>query len=409
MRLWVAALLIGLVVQPAVATTYQTPSDFGVTCLDLATGAVVWHTPGTLLPPEIRVVDDVVVASENPQIAGKAIKTMVMSAGDGKVLKRRAPAGGTKALAALPQQLVDDHRRTLGYQYGGTDALATAETTFLALDWYVDDLAVWGHLALFSFAQPVRSGGELYAWDLDAGKLAWVFHAADHVKDLPSTAPTYFRVDGDRVLVSSDEHLFAIDAATGAMVWKTDLPRQTIRVYDSPWTTFARHGDLVIARVYEQLFAVRATDGALAWSFASGQLSTPWPTIAGNRVFIASRTGGIQMTSTSITRHITHPPSAVVVTRDRAGTVKLEVRDRRDLPAGTTLWGTLNRPPLPPVRSRPIRSILELSAQRAISLDLTTVLSRPGTVWVQFDSLGGTATVKVADKTVATLEIPDSL
>lgn len=403
--------MIALVIQPALATTYQTPSDFGVTCLDLKTGNVVWQTPGTLLPPEVRVVGDLVVATENPMFAGTKPRTIVMSAADGKVLHRHPPSGGTKTLPALPEQLRDDHQRTLGFKIGGTDALATADgkTTFLALDWYVEDLAVWGHLAVFSFAHPARVGGELYAWDLDAARLAWVFRAADHVKTLAPTAATYFGIDGDRILVSSDEHVFAVEAATGALVWKTDLPRQTIRVYDSPWTRFGRHDDLVIARVYEQLFALHAEDGTLAWSFDSGRLSTPWPTIVGDHVYVASRTGGLKMMSTSSAPRVTHPPSAVVVTRDNAGTFTITARDRRELPPGTAIWGTMNPPPPPPALSNPIRTIVELDGYRPIAVDLTTVLAAPGSVWVQFDSGGGTATVKVGTKQVARLAIPDSL
>lgn len=413
MRVLLAAVLIALGVQPAVATTYQTPSDFGVTCLDLATGTVLWQTPGALLPPEIRVVGDVVVAAENPLVleAGKTPRTLAVSATNGKVLGVGAPAGGAPPLDKLSGRLADDHHRTLGFKYGGTDSLATADgkTTFLALDWYVENLAVWGHLAVFAFASPVRAGGELYAWDLDARKIAWTFHAADSVKDLPATAPTYFAIDGDRVLVSSDEHLFAIDAATGAMVWRADLRRQKIRTYDAPWTTFGRQGSLVIVRVYERLFALHAADGTLAWSFDSGQLSSPWPTIVGDRVYVASRTGGIQMMSTSAAPRVKHPPSALVVTRDQAGGFTLAARDRRDLPTGSTLWGTMNRPRRPPTRANPIRTVLEIDGHREIAIDLTGVLSSPGSAWVQFDSLGGVATVKVGDKAVATLAIPDEL
>jgi hypothetical protein len=78
-------------------------------------------------------------------------------------------------------------------------------------------------------------------------------------------------------------------------------------------------------------------------------------------------------------------------------------------PAGATLWGTMNRPRRPPTRANPIRTVLALDGHREIAIDLTGVLSSPGSTWVQFDSLGGVATVKVGGKPVATLAIPDEL
>jgi outer membrane protein assembly factor BamB len=390
------AVLISLAIAtPSFADTYQAPQDFGIACLDLATGKEVWKTPGTLRRPILRVTGGLVVATEDVPATAK---TLVVDAATGAIVGRPAPAGGFGALPPLPRNL-DYHGKHLAYGTGGTGGLFYDDysTQFMWFEWDASDVHVVGSLAVFAFDVP--TGGEVYAYDLATSKLAWQFRAYDHVA-IDEHARTDIAVDGNRVLVSTDQHVFALDAATGNATWQLDLPRQAIRRYDQPWTAFSRAGDLYLVRVYEDVFAI-ARDGTLRWRFEGGKLAQPAPVVAGDKVYVAWRDGGIHANSMSFTSAAGVRPSAIAVRKDGAGW-RLTAESTRSAPPGTTRWSTL-RPPPPSGK----RVVLRLEGGHAPSYDLSGVATTD--VWVEFKGIYDRAVLTVDGREVAAIAIPRSL
>lgn len=401
----VVAVALAVFVAPVGANTYAVPDDFGVAALELATGNVVWRTPGKLHPATLRVEGGAVVASEDPDYLspGAKARSLVLDVATGAKIKRPRGAKTIAPLAELPRNLAHAGR-TLAYGSGGTGYLAyEADAThgideLVQFDWSASDVHVVRNRAIVTFN--FESGGEVYAYDLDTKQFAWDFRTYEHVPSIPEHVHTSISVDRDRVLVSADEHVFAVDAATGALVWHTALPRQPIRRYDAAWTTFARHGDTLILRVYEDLFALSAADGKLRWRFDAGVLARPWPVIAGDKLFVAWRGQTANAQSASFGGQRTVRPTSVRLHKTARGW-QMTAQSARKAPAGTTRWSTLR---LPPSGGRGPKIELTLAGGYQPKFDLTAVAAK-GEVWVEFKGYHDSATLTVGGKPVATVPL----
>lgn len=240
-RLLALVVVLLLVCDTAIATTYAQPRDFGVACLELGTGAIVWKRRGHLRSPKLAVGHGLVFVEEDPDAIDpdEVPQRRTLSAHDGLRRWAKRKPGARQELIGLPEVAVD----------------------------------------------PRRLSAEL--------------RALDFVLGLPESVHTDLAVDGGRLVASIDQHIVAIAHDTGAVLWRTELPRQRIRVYDSPWTRFARVGDVLVIQVYERLFALRADDGALLWSFDAGPHSTPWPVVVDDRVYVQWREGAVDVKSST--------------------------------------------------------------------------------------------------------------
>ncbi len=304
-RVILALCLIGLLGRGAYADSYVIPPDYHVTCLDAATGKVLWDTkPPKMGPPKLSIRGDEVIAesqiySGNDEKPKRVIYRFNRNTGD---LSKRSGAIGETAreeilpLQKLPRNLAAPDGTKFEYSPGNTRHLTTIkdgqEIILKRLDDYAYDLNIFGDLAIFTYSGGyVRDTyfGEVYAWSLKSKKLAWKFEPKRRIESLGRSVYTGIAVDGERVLVSTDQVLFALHPKSGKVLWETNLPRQKIRRYDSPWIRVGRVGEVLYMTCYEDLFALRAKDGKLIWSFDCGPFGAPWPTIAGGKAYVATR------------------------------------------------------------------------------------------------------------------------
>src|SRR5262245_27309073 len=174
MRLVSAAVVVALA-GSARADTYRAPDDFGIACLELATGKELWRTPGKVRSPVLRVNAGLVVASEDPALAPHGPSAaLVVDAATGRVVTKPVAPGGVGALPPLPRNLAHAGH-TVAYGSGGTSGLFYEDysTEFVWFDWDASDVRVVGNLAVLAF--DFESGGEVFAYDLVGKKLAWDF------------------------------------------------------------------------------------------------------------------------------------------------------------------------------------------------------------------------------------------
>lgn len=296
---------------PARADDPDIPPDYRVACLDATTGKLLWETkPGRLALPRLTFSKGVVIA-ESSYLTGQQTKRDVyrFDAKTGKLLKRQKPRDNERKerlnpLKPLARNLTAVDGTKFSYRWGNTRHLIAVsggqERIVKRLESYPHDLHIAGNLAVFTFSggtAPAKTGGgEVHAYNLKTKKWEWEFAASTKIPDLDEAAYTSINIDGDRVLVSTDQTLFSLTLDGGKIKWMTKLPRQAIRQYDAPSTAIGRFGDVLFVQCYEDVFAVRAKDGKLLWSFDCGPfggswtpLDDSWPLIVGNRVFVGTR------------------------------------------------------------------------------------------------------------------------
>ena len=389
---WVALLLL-LLPTSVLSTTYVIPPDYSIACLDMMSGTLLWRTkPETFTPNRISVAGDIVVAYGDQATYYCDVQT-------GKLLQE----------PATPEDM--------GFEEVGPltslnqNLSASRSVTFpRPLEHYVADLHVANGLAIFTFASGGSiGGGEVYAYSIQEDRLAWEFDASNELPDVSEYEHTEVEVDGQRILVSVDQVLFALSIDSGNILWMTKLPRQVIRRYDLPWTKIGRRGDMLFVACYEDLFAVRADDGQLLWSFDPGPFGRPWPTIKDEKVYLATREGPVDMTSTTVGGGGVPKKaiSAVKVVRDETSPVgySIEFISRRDVPPEEEVWWSLKPPPLPGHHVKFDRVILKLidthidhrAWEPITKLDISLPLHTSGRAYIKFTGSFGRKAVLLKD------------
>ena len=365
MARWLGALSLALVFLSGAEakTSCALPEDYGIACHDLATGEVLWQTPTRRSgPPTISVQGElVIVESTISTIDGDERILYALSREDG----RPAPGGipphkageRHEPLEPLPRNLTAPDGSVFEYESFPRHLVAVADgqtRIIRQLESRAHDLHIAGSLALFTFGAGSlwdTGGGEVYAYDLEADALRWEFDGSKGVQDLPEDAATGLAVDGERILVHTDQTIFALRLEDGRREWMARLPRQAIRPFDGgPRVRIGRVGDLLLVDCYERLFALGAEDGKLVWSFDCGAFGEPWPTVAGNRLFVGTR-GTEEPADWSLLRGEPERPenSALVVSRAPENGAGYEIRflSRRDIPRDAEMWWSLRPPPAP--------------------------------------------------------------
>lgn len=293
-RRWLslAVVLGALAGGAALADTYRLPTDFRVARLDAATGKSLWAvSPGPLVQPRLSLVGGAVrVVSEDG--------VFWLDAGTGASLDPVPKGGGpaVEPLPRLPRNLTTDSGWTLEGDDGNTRHLIGhrkgQKRLLRELPDFPYHLVVVGDRVFYTFAGGVSrhdtGGGEVHAYDVTAGRVAWTFRAAEHLGELSPHTWTGIDLDGQRLLVSVDQSIFALDLA-GKVLWHTRLPRQALRRYDAAWTTIGRWQDRLVVRCYEDLFVLDGSSGELVWRYDAGPFGHPWPVVAGDAFFVATR------------------------------------------------------------------------------------------------------------------------
>lgn len=393
--------VILLTTASALATTYDIPPDYEVTCLELATGKVVWRRqPGPLPRPQIKIVGNVVIAEPDPWLnPGNKQLRYLLDASSGKVLSgilKRGKRPVIEPLPGLPRGLKSADGRVFEYRSGYTRHLIAVrggkKTIVKRLDDFPHELHVVGDLAIFTFAGGTSfhdsGGGEVYAWDLKQRRLAWEFSAASKLTSLAEHARTDISVDGHRVLLSVDQTVFGLAIDTGQLQWVTKLPRQQIRSWDTAYTGIGKVGDMLLVQCYEDLFALSAADGRLRWSFDAGPFGAPWPTAKGGQLYLAARGNNpvAVLSTTSKVQFKTRASALRIKTDQKApGGYRIEYLSIRRVPAGADVYWSL-RPP-PPTKGKK-RLLLELvddldGPEVVTKLDVTVPLTKNGEVYLK--------------------------
>ncbi len=392
----VVALLLTLFPTRALPTTYLRPSDYSVACLDMTSGKLLWRTkPNEFEPKRISVKQKVVIASSEKG-------DYYLDAETGQILNNppALDAEETGPLPPLEQNLKSSDGLVFEYSRGNTQGLigrmnGTVQYTKYLED-YPYDLHIVNNLAIFTFAGGGSStgGGEVYAFDLKRNTLVWEFGASKLLEGLAESETTNITVDGEKVLVSVDQVIFALSVDSGEVLWMARLPRQSIRQHDSAWTQIGRVGKTLFVQCYEDLFALRAEDGKLLWSFDAGPFGESWPTIKDGRIYLATRSGPVEMSSFSFVGGFREKLiSAVKVTKDGKSPAgySLEFISRRDIPKGEDVWWTLKPPPKVNTDVATSRLVLRLVAEYKwsaadvdLTVDLTQPLSASGKAYVKF-------------------------
>lgn len=358
-RAWVIALVTVTWASGTLATSYVVTPDSAVTCLDLATGQPMWSVrPGPLLRPTLEVV------GRTLRVSDPAGRTYNLDTESGASAKAEGSGTRVTSLPALAQNLTGPDGLVFEYSPGNTRHLQGRRDgkleTVRRLETYPRDLNIVGDLAIFVFRGSTidsLGGGEVFAYDLRRQRLAWEFDAAQHIDAVTDTSATFIAIDGDRVLVSVEQHILALAVRTGELLWATPLPRQRIRYWDRAWTRFARVGDKLFIACYEALFLLDATSGKLRWGYQAGVHAGLWPvTVSGERVYLGTRKGAgeafpVEVPTTDRTR-----TSVVEVSHSRRGDSGFRVRflSRSDVPRGAPIWWDMARPERSPAQEPPL-------------------------------------------------------
>lgn len=93
-------------------------------------------------------------------------------------------------------------------------------------------------------------------------------------------------LDGDRLLVTTDDSLVALRAADGELAWKVPLPAP------AAFAPVARGGWVFVALGTGALTALRADTGAAVWTVPYGPPSAV-PAVEGDRIYAATTTGAV--------------------------------------------------------------------------------------------------------------------
>ena len=356
---WTATLTAVLVFSCCVVTAQAqlVPSDFGVTCLEKGSGAVLWSvsTPGVFCP-ELSVMGETLVVRtpvrflKNPERPGVA--QVFLDAKTGRVLGPMVDQGESQTILPLSPigNLTTRDGRQLVFGGGRTRALKVASSggktmTVRALETYVDGLQVIDNKALI----PFRDWGTVIAWNLDSEAVEWEFDALRSASRVAKNAWSNSTVDGQRVLISFDQQIFSVSPESGTVLWQCRLPRQKVRVHDGPWTAFYRSKDIVLVAVYEDLSAIDLEDGTLLWSFDCGPFGMPRPTVVEDRVFVVTRASEPPGAETSWDHEssLRLPVARVRVDHQHPSGFQVNLVSYADVPEDAILWSDLRRPELP--------------------------------------------------------------
>ncbi|HEY0584745.1 MAG TPA: PQQ-binding-like beta-propeller repeat protein [Pseudoduganella sp.] len=147
--------------------------------------------------------------------------------------------------------------------------------------------------------------GNLYAYDLASGKLAWLYHAGAGIGSSPAVA------DGAVYVLSRDGHLHAVDARSGVRRWEFATQGEArfaaYGLYGSekraapsrdPWDFWLSSPVVVDGRVYfgssdERMYALDAKTGTVQWAFKSGGMIHAAPAFAGKTLVFGSWDGAV--------------------------------------------------------------------------------------------------------------------
>jgi outer membrane protein assembly factor BamB len=401
----------------AFGTTYALPSDYGVACVELATGKVLWRRPGTFTLPLLKVeAGRLVVQDPPPRRRTNLMDPLFHQPGKGAAGQKAildlatgepaAPISGAVAvepLGPVPASLRMVSGKMLAFDRGNTRHIETADGTVLKrLEWYPDNIVVAGDLVILTMGDDDAGSADVYAWDLSTGAFAWEIDLHRHVRNLPAGAHIDLALDGGRLLVSVDERLLAFALKRRPrLLWRTRLPRQPIRVYDSAWTQFGRHGAILFARVYEDLFALRASDGKLLWQFDAGMLGDPWPVVHDGWVCMSYRAGTVKPMSWSIPGDRGREVRALRINRSGVDRWSITPLAWQRIPARGRVWSHLDQPPASNGSATAIVLTLYDSDGETITIDLTTALTSRRTAFVKFHGLYERAEVRAGDRLLA--------
>ena len=167
------------------------------------------------------------------------------------------------------------------------------------------------------------------------------------------------------------------------------LPEQNIARHSAPWTKIARLGDHLVVQCYKDLFLLDGDDGTVIWSFDCGRMGAPWPTVAGDRFYLAPRGDfrGLERPDVKplpphMVTTVSRLPSAVEISRRRF--YSLRFLSKRDVPAGEDVWWSLRPPPTSPERKRFSVVFFQNYMSQRTEVDITVPLSRQDKVYVKY-------------------------
>ena len=124
---------------------------------------------------------------------------------------------------------------------------------------------------------PLR-GGEIFAVDLNEGRIAWTVELAT----------TFTPATGDGLVFAGGDALaIALDQRTGRTLWRTPLgaPLSGPLHWDSGWVLASTEAG--------ELIALRAEDGQVLWRNALGSPLAVKPTPSDDRVYVGLRDGRV--------------------------------------------------------------------------------------------------------------------
>ncbi|MBI2378213.1 MAG: PQQ-binding-like beta-propeller repeat protein [Deltaproteobacteria bacterium] len=331
------------------ATTYISPQDFDVVCLDLETGRAVWRSSGLGLElPKIEVRGELLRVNGTVWLSKATGERVEGDASD------ESQDTAIRPLAPVPVNLVGGDGTRFSFRPGYTRDLMLEgdpqSTLFQKLPSFPGDLSVAGPLVIFVWSTRQIGAGEVVAFDYPTRRVEWEFQAWRRHPDLPEGSHTSIAIDGDTVLVSADQVLYGLGIVDGSMRWIVAPPRQEIRYHDSAWTTFFAEKDKLLVRLYEDWVVLDRRSGRFLWSFDPGEHAGGEPTVEDGFVYLGARGADpVAMLSYSRFPRSEPIPSTLRVSRKvrlwpPGHRFSLEPAFRRDVPGGSKLLSVLNSP-----------------------------------------------------------------
>lgn len=428
--------LLVLASSAAAQDTEETPV-YAIVCLDPANGDVIWRAePEGLVDPEIYAVDDRILVVSTTTIEPTQEQIDAFEAKedpteeDFEALYRQESVG--VALAAIDGAVVEEGMEdpSLEGAVGGLQDLpepwTAANGTVLAVevgdaihreDGHViqrlpaplQNLVVVGNTVLFTYskAAPMRSG-EVYAYDLERGALAWQFDAWRWDPALEG-GETTLAVGFDQVFLGVDQTLFSLAPETGEVLWLIALPAQEVGPWEAYWTRFANVNDKLLVSSFGRLSLLEPSDGSLLWSFDAGSRSYPWPTLADGRLYVATQAPEETVDGLWADEPDNGPVESLVkVTADG-----LELATIAELPPETVAWSALSETPTADGVPEIVVELHQMpwteNESEIFSVNLSGPVHDNGSAWIKIDDLTETIVLRRDGREVALIHVYEDM
>lgn len=356
--------LIGLLLLASNGATAQVPSipdDFGVACLDVATGAQHWRSEvSDGWPPRLRIADGALWEGR----------------GDGGAWLRRDLATGEVRARSTPPDESAATATASGF-WTTTDAILHdkdgAPKTVVTTGAFVDDLAVAGDILAFTLD---RDDGQVYGFGLGTGRLRWVLRPRDRVHGFEAGDGSRVELLGDRLLVHAPPALLAVDPTTGVPLWTVRVP-----AIEGRWGPLRAivAGDTWIISVDGVVVALDAATGEVHWTDDAGAGGATSPVSGGGTVCFDRRDEEVvpyALDEAEIAR-------GLEVTLEAGRVVSARWVRRGELAAGAARMPFLELPPAGDGANERLElstpdATLVVDAARLVAADGTIVVEVPG-------------------------------